>query len=134
MKPSLLIDRLESVGVHVSIGENEKLHVKAPGTFKNTPDYQLLVQNRDNIVSQLNIEMNEQADVIINRLKMFDDRVDVVRKLHGIFGYQRLAIVTDYLLEWQQGSGAEANEIKKDNAGRYRANVWLREHFENGRS
>jgi hypothetical protein len=34
-------------------------------------------------------------------------------------------ILSNYVKEWLAGRQACANEIKKENAGRYRANMWL---------
>ena len=48
----------------------------------------------------------------------------------NINGTKRLDIVNKYLEQWQQGNSAEPISIKKDDAGRYKANTWLRKSFE----
>jgi len=70
---------------------------------------------------------HEIAEHKINGLKLHDDRVFVRQKLIGIYGAKRLDIVNKYLEHWQLGAEAESVEIKQENAGRYRANKWIRE-------
>ena len=70
---------------------------------------------------------HEIAEQLIGTLELHDDRVYIHQYLIGIYGTKRLDIVNKYLEQWQQGSDAEPSQIKKDNAGRYRANVWIRE-------
>ena len=50
--------------------------------------------------------------------------------LIGIYGIKCLDNVHEYLEQWQQGYDTEPIRIKKDNAGRYQANAWLRKSFE----
>ena len=71
---------------------------------------------------------NQQiAEHKINGLKLHGDRVFVRQKLVGIYGKKRLDIVNKYLEQWRLGVVAEPVAIKQENAGRYRANVWIRE-------
>jgi len=67
-----------------------------------------------------------QADVLISVLKLRDDRSFVRQCLVGIYGSKRLALVNEYLDQWKQGSEAENIAHKKENAGRFRSNTWLR--------
>lgn len=55
------------------------------------------------------------------------------RVLLGFYGTKRLNIVNEYVEQWHLGKEAQSVEIKKENAGCYRANTWLREKrtFEN---
>ncbi len=69
----------------------------------------------------------EIAEHKINGLKLHDDRVFLRQKLVGIYGTKRLDIVNKYLEQWKLGVEAEPVAIKQDNAGRHRANVWIRE-------
>ena len=71
---------------------------------------------------------HELAEHKINGLEMREDREFVRRKLKGIYGKKRLDLVNQYFDEWQKGSDAETNVNKIDNAGRYRANTWLRDN------
>ena len=130
MKAPYILDKLESIGVKLSIGENENLHVNAPRGFKETPEYEQLIQRRDEIKEYLNYEIDKQSELIINKLELRDDRSFVIKQLHGIFGYQRLAIVSDYVRIWQLAAKAEPSPIKKENTGRRQANTWLRKRHE----
>ncbi len=71
----------------------------------------------------------ELAEHLVGSLKSHDDRIHLHRRLIGAYGTKRLGIVNEYLAQWIQGSDAETISYKKDNAGRYRANVWLRQYF-----
>ena len=73
---------------------------------------------------------HELAEHKINGLRLRDDRVFAHQKLIGIYGKKRLDLVYQYFDEWQKGSNAEPEEHRKDNAGRYRANTWLRDRHE----
>jgi len=70
---------------------------------------------------------HELAEHKINGLRLRDDRIFVHQSLIGIYGKERLEMVNQYFDEWQKGSDAEPEEHRKDNAGRYRANTWLRD-------
>ena len=73
---------------------------------------------------------HEMAEHKINGLRLRDDRVFVHQKLIGIYGKKRLDIVNQYFDEWRKGSEAETNVNKIENAGRYRANTWLRDRHD----
>ena len=73
---------------------------------------------------------HELAEHKINGLEMREDREFVRRKLKGIYGKKRLDLVNQYFNEWQKGSDAETNVNKIENAGRYRANSWLRDRHD----
>ena len=73
---------------------------------------------------------HELAEHKINGLEMREDREFVRRKLKGIYGKKRLDLVNQYFNEWQKGSDAETNVNKIENAGRYRANTWLRDRHD----
>ncbi len=70
---------------------------------------------------------HEIAEHQINQLKLRDDRVFVNRMLLGVYGAERLALVNRYFEERAKGMNAEPIEIKKENAGGRRANIWLRQ-------
>ncbi len=70
---------------------------------------------------------HEMAEQLINSLELHDDRVFVRQCLIGIYGSDRLAVVQEYFNQWYVGSSSEPISQKKENAGRYRANVWIRE-------
>ena len=68
---------------------------------------------------------HEIAEHKIDQLKLRDDRIFVRRCLVGAYGAKRLEIVDGYLSEWQKGKDSETMDIKKENAGRKRANTCL---------
>ena len=83
-------------------------------------------------IADSNIEKltdQELAEHLVGSLKSHDDRVHLHKGLIGAYGASRLSIVNEYLDQWKQGCDAEPVSYKKDNAGRYRANVWLRQYF-----
>ncbi len=71
---------------------------------------------------------HELAEHQINGLRLRDDRVFVHQRLLGIYGKKRLELVNQYFDEWRKGSKAQPEGHRKENAGRYRANKWLRTH------
>lgn len=74
----------------------------------------------------------ERAESMIDQLELHDDRVFVRRCLIGIYGADRLAAFQRYLAKWNEGAANETNAIKKQNAGRFRANCWLRKFSSRG--
>ena len=70
---------------------------------------------------------HEVAEQLISSLELHDDQVFVRQCLIGIYGSDRLAVVQEYFNQWYVGSSSEPISHKKENAGRYRANVWIRE-------
>ncbi len=56
-----------------------------------------------------------------------DDIAFVVKQVRYLCGRDRLRAVRKYLEEFDTAFAAEANLAKKRNAGRYRANTWLRQ-------
>jgi len=73
---------------------------------------------------------HELAEHQINGLRLRDDRVFVHQRLLGIYGKKRLELVNQYFDEWRKGSEAQPEGHRKENAGRYRANTWLRDRHD----
>jgi hypothetical protein len=69
----------------------------------------------------------ELADQLISTLELDGDRVFDRKCLGGIYGSNRLDILNSYFKQWQLGRDFESVEIKKENAGHNRADVWLRD-------
>ena len=69
---------------------------------------------------------DEIAEHIIGSFESHEDRVFVRQCLIGIYGTKRLNIVKEYLNHWRLGVEAEPVPIKQENAGRHRANFWIR--------
>ncbi len=103
-----------------------------------TPDYQLrivaveleheliefLKSHRDEIVDRL---CGEQFQLEVFRISLPDDIGFIVKQLQYASNRTRLAVVRRWHSEFAKAWQAEPNGIKKDNAGRFRANSWLRE-------
>jgi hypothetical protein len=70
---------------------------------------------------------HEIAEHKINELTLRDDCVFVRQMLLGAYGKDRLALVNLYFDEWRKGAESEPIEVKRENAGRRRANTWLRQ-------
>ena len=70
---------------------------------------------------------HELAEHKINELTLRDDRTFVRQMLLGAYGKDRLTLVDLYFNEWRKGVESEPIEVKKENAGRRRANTWLRQ-------
>jgi hypothetical protein len=64
---------------------------------------------------------------LVNTLPMREDKKHLWKHIDKMPGAVQVRTVTAYLQQWQLGSEAEPLEHKKENAGRHRANAWLRE-------
>ena len=125
-----LVESLAEMGVNLDVTDKGNLRIVSSQNFISTPEFEELKNSKSEIVSHLN---QLKAENLVNSLKLRDDRVFVHQSLIGIYGTKRLNIVNKYIEQWQQGSNAEPVDIKKDNAGRYQANTWLRKSFERNR-
>ena len=61
-----------------------------------------------------------------------DDRAFVRQQLIGVYGGDRLLRVDEYIEQHELGAASVTEPHKKSNAGRFRANTWLRQ--ERGRN
>ena len=122
-----MLAELELKGVRLSIN-GDGLSV---GTDSKLTDLQrqYIINNKAQIIAELEardgIEL-PPADSLVSNLSMPEDRSFVRQCLTDIYGTKRLDIVNKYLQQWRLGVEAEPVAIKKDNAGRYRANIWVR--------
>ena len=71
---------------------------------------------------------HEIAEHLINAEVHRDDRPFVRQQLIGAYGAERLKQVDSYLEQFSIGSASVTESYKKSNAGRLRANTWLREN------
>ncbi len=124
MNPGQLISHAEDRGIELSITPDFALKVISKKDVLTQEAIDYLKNNKDSIVDQLcNYEF--QAEVF--RIIYPDDIAFVVKQVRHVFGRNRLDIVRRYLEEFDAGYKAEQNPVKKRNAARYRANVWIRE-------
>lgn len=122
MSTAHLLESLSELGVNLDVTEKGKLRIVSSQEFINTPEFEQLKNSKTEVVSHLN---HQKAERLVNTLKLRDDRVFVHRCLVGIYGTKRLDIVNEYLKQWRLGVEAEPVKIKRENAGRYKANTWL---------
>jgi hypothetical protein len=59
-----------------------------------------------------------------------DDRAFVRQRLLGVYGVERLSRVDEYLKQFELGAASVSEPHKKSNAGRRRANTWIREKLQ----
>ena len=108
----------------VNLGSPNIVHGKSDMDSDN--DEARTLQSTDDPIPFTDHEIAEQK---IDGLKLHDDRVFVRQKLIGFYGSKRLDIVEKYFEQWQLGVESESVQIKQDNAGRHRANAWLRNTY-----
>ena len=109
-------------------------------TLSITPEFDLKITAKKNTLTPVVIDYLKQrkAQVVdklcdyefqkeIFRIIYPDDIAFVVKQVRYANGRERLEIVRRYIKEFDAGYRAESNPVKKQNAGRYRANVWIRE-------
>jgi hypothetical protein len=70
---------------------------------------------------------HEIAEHLINTEVHRDDRSFVRQQLIGAYGAERLSRVDAYLAQFRIGAESVTEPHKKSNAGRRRANSWLRQ-------
>ena len=107
------------------IGKLESLKIVYGEPGKDNGDDE--VRSLPSIDEPIPFTDHEIAEHKIDQLKLHDDRVFVRQKLIGIYGTKRLDIVNKYFEQWRLGVEGEPQEIKQENAGRHRANTWIRE-------
>lgn len=68
------------------------------------------------------------AQQIISRLKLRGDADFVRNELRKYDDWKHDAIMNRYVEQWRSGMDSGQVEQKKQNCGRRRANIWLREN------
>ena len=124
MNVAQFVETLESKHVELSVTTKGKLRIVSNQKFINSSAFDQLRNHKTQVVSHLSLQ---QAERLVWSLTLHDDRVFVRQQLIGVYDSDRLAIVQEYFNQWQQAASSEPTPHKKDNAGRYQANVWLLE-------
>lgn len=127
MSTAHLVESLGEKGVNLDVTDSGSLRIVSSQDFIATPEFEQLKNSKAEVVSHLN---HQKAESLVSSLKLRADRVFVHKCLIGIYGTERLEVVNKYLEQWRHGSDGEPISFKKDNAGRYQANTWLRKSFE----
>jgi len=86
------------------------------------------IDNQSQVKSIL--EAFEKSEELIRSIQLRDDRIFIRKCLSNVSGAERLALVNEYLEQWQQAADAEPISFKKENKGRFAANTWLRTRVE----
>jgi len=115
----------DSLGPRTDVTDNPPFVSEVSSTSRDIENIQ--ASNEQDSTSLTDHELAEHQ---INGLRLRDDRVFVHQRLIGIYGKKRLDLVNQYFDEWQKGSNAQPEGHRKENAGRYRANTWLRDRHD----
>jgi hypothetical protein len=122
MKPEAIIDEARAAGVDLEITPDYRLSVT--GISIKPEQIELLKAHRDEIIDRL---CREQFQFDVLRITLADDRGFIVKRLQYASNQTRLAVVRRWHWEFAKAWQAEPEGVGKDNAGRFRANSWLRE-------
>ena len=124
MKHWHIIKAIEDHGIYLSVTDNGNLKIDAPKGALTPEREQFLQEHKQLIIDEL---CNRLSVELLFEIHDTDDRVWVVQQVNCLTGKKRLHILQQYLAEKQKGRDSEPNVIKRENAGRFRANTWLRE-------
>ena len=124
MKPWKIVKAITDHGIQLLVTGEGELEVTAPNGALTPGRVQFLRDYKSIIVEQV---ANFQSVELLFEIYNVDDRVSVVEQINKLSGLIRMRTIEQYLDENRKGASAEPNVIKKANAGRYRANAWLRE-------
>lgn len=121
--PEQLIGYAKVRGIALSITPDFDLKITAKMGALTPKVVNYLKQCKEQVVDKL-CDYEFQNEVF----RVYPDDVPfVVKQVRYVSGRKRLEIVRSYLGEFDAGYKAEANPVKKRNAGRQRANDWIRE-------
>ena len=70
--------------------------------------------------------MSTDTTQAVTALLLPDDKAYLKQQLEPVPKPQRIAVYRQYCEVWQSAAAAEPNEIRRDNAGRRAANIWIR--------
>jgi len=124
MNPEQLIGYAKVRGIALSVTPDFDLKIMAKMGALTPKVVNYLKQRKEQVVDKL-CDYEFQNEVF--RIFSPDDVAFVVKQVRHVTGRDRLEIVRRYLEEFGAGYRAEANPVKKRNAGRQRANDWIRE-------
>ena len=122
MKPAAIIDKIRTGGIDLEVTPDYRLSVT--GESIKPEQIEFLKAHRDEIIDHL---CREQFQFDVLRITLPDDVGFIVKRLQYASNQTRLAVVRRWHSEFAKAWQAETDGIKKDNAGRFRANSWLLE-------
>jgi len=115
-------------GIEIFLTPDLRLEVTAPKGALTPEALAYLKKSRPILVEQL---CSYEFQDLVFRLIYSDDISWLVKQVQYIDSIERVKIIRHYLEEFDIAYKAEENPVKKRNAGRFRANTWLREELEN---
>ena len=121
MNPAAIIDKVRADGIELEVTPDYQLRVVAAELKHDQIEF--LKAHRDEIIDHL---CSEQFQFEVFRITLPDDIGFIVKQLQYASNRTRLAVVRRWHSEFAKAWQAEPDGIKKDNAGRFRANTWLR--------
>ncbi len=122
MKSAQLVESIRDAGIELGVTDDYRLRVFGKGL--SDEKLERLKVHRDEIIDQL---CGEQFQLEVFRITLAGDIGFIVKRLQHASNQTRLAVVRRWHSEFAKAWQAEPDGIKKDNAGRFRANSWLRE-------
>ena len=122
MNPAAIIEKARAGGIDLEVTPDYRLRIVGSELKPEQVDF--LKANRDPIIDQLCVE---QFQFEVLRITLPDDVGFIVKQLQYASNRTRLAVVRRWHSEYAKAWQAEPTGIKKANAGRFRANSWLRE-------
>jgi hypothetical protein len=128
MKIETLIRYAQDRGIEMSITPDLRLEVEAP---KGTLTPEVITYLKGSRPALINKLCDYQFQEEVMRIIFPEDIAFVVKQVRYVEGRKRLELIRRYLKEFDAGFMAEENPARKRNAGRRRANIWMREKLEN---
>ena len=122
MKSTTIIEKARAGGIDLEVTPDYRLRIV--GSELKPEQIEFLKAHRDEILDQLFVE---QFQLEVFRLTLPDDIQFIVKQLQYASNRTRLAVIRRWHSEYAKAWQAEPTGIKKANAGRFRANSWLRE-------
>jgi hypothetical protein len=114
-------------GIEIFLTPDLRLEVTAPKGALTPEALVYLKKSRPILVEQL---CSYEFQDLVFRLIYADDIPWLVKQVQHIDSVERVKIIRRYLDEFDAGYKGEENPVKKRNAGRFRANTWLRVKLE----
>jgi len=114
-------------GIEIFLTPDLRLEITAPKGVMSPEALDYIRGSRPILLEQL---CSYEFQDLVFRLIYSDDISWLVKQLKDICSLERVKIIRRYLEEFDAAYKAEENPVKKRNAGRFRANTWLREELE----
>jgi hypothetical protein len=114
-------------GIEIFLTPDLRLEIIAPKGVMSPEALDYIRGSRPILLEQL---CSYEFQDLVFRLIYSDDISWLVKQLKDICSLERVKIIRRYLEEFDAAYKAEENPVKKRNAGRFKANTWLREELE----